>query len=227
MNKRSFIPFYFEADGVPTGGAADGTPTPGQAPGAGAGGNQPATPPPQAGEGETDLVKQLRSEAAAHRVESKANKKALDEALAKLKQFEDSGKSEAEKTAAELNELRNYKTTGESRYNDLLMKEAVTRLSLPNKLNIVDPEAALALVDRSGILKDGEVDMEVLSARLNTLLEARPYLKANARPQPPNLPPTNGGRGNGAQLTREMLKSMSPDEINKRWDEVQLLLKTN
>lgn len=224
--KYKFIPFYFEADGVPSGGAADGLPAGGQAPPAG-GGTTPPPPTPQAGEGESELAKQLRAEAAAHRVEAKNNKKALDEALARIKQFEDAGKSESEKTAAELNELRNYRTTNESRYSELQMREAVTRLSLPSKLNIVDPEAAFALVDRSGILKDGEVDMEVLSARLNTLLEQRPYLKAGTKPTPPNIPPTNGGRGNGAQLTKEMLKSMSPAEINARWDEVQLLLKTS
>jgi hypothetical protein len=60
-----------------------------------------------------------------------------------------------------------------------------------------------------------------IDASLKAALEKWPHLKP--APQAPVVPPTNPGR-QGKALTMEDVKNMSPDEINRRWDEVQGVL---
>lgn len=88
-----------------------------------------------------------------------------------------------------------------------------------------DPEAAVQLLGdlTEYVTDDGEVDTDAMSKALDELVEAKPYLKADAATAPV------GGADQGrrtppgpTQLTREDLRGMSPDQIEKARTEGRL-----
>ncbi|MDX3550976.1 hypothetical protein PV729_04185 [Streptomyces europaeiscabiei] len=81
-----------------------------------------------------------------------------------------------------------------------------------------DPADALAFLDLTTfeVSEDGEVDGTKLSAAIEDLLTRKPHLAA--KPQPRFQGSGDGGaarNGGGSQLTREELKGMSPDAIQR------------
>jgi ATP-dependent 26S proteasome regulatory subunit len=97
-------------------------------------------------------------------------------------------------------------------------KQEATLLKRQNALagKVVDVDAATKLLSDEFVV-NGEVQLEPFLAKY-------PFLKAQATP-PVN--PTPGGRGAmpANALTREQVSKMTPDEINKRWAEVQAVMK--
>jgi len=96
------------------------------------------------------------------------------------------------------------------------------------QVGIVDPEAAVALLNKSAIEWDGN-EPKNISALLTALLETKPYLKAQTSTPlvPPVVGPTNPaspGRPPEA-LTLADVRRMKAFEINAQWDAVQAALK--
>lgn len=83
----------------------------------------------------------------------------------------------------------------------------------------VDPDAVAALLDRDGLKVGADGRVDGLDDAIKTLLEAKPYLTGSSEPGPTPTP-TPGGADGGprgtpapGQLTRDDLKSMTPDQI--------------
>jgi hypothetical protein len=181
---------------VPAAPAAPATPAPAQAAGDPAQPATPATPAaPQAGTQVTDvaalqkLLNAANAEAAANRT--------------KLKLIEDKDKTEAQKLKESNDTL--------AAQNRLFQVQLTAQ-----KLGIVDPEAAAALLPAS-------TPADQIEAQLTLMLAARPWLKGQATL--PNSPPGNPPK-TASGLTVEQIKLMSPDEINARWAEVQQVMST-
>jgi len=80
---------------------------------------------------------------------------------------------------------------------------------------VVDPEAALRLLDRS-TLELGEDGVPTNTAEaVDALLEARPFLVGSAGGSARGNADQGARQGGVKQLSREALASMSPDEINQ------------
>ncbi len=183
---------------TPTPAAPPAAPAPAQAAGDPA---PPATPTPapaapQAGTQVTDveqlqkLLNAANAEAAKHRT--------------KLKEIDDAGKSEAQKLK-EANEALTAQTR--------LLQVQLTA----QKLGIVDPEAAAALLPAN-------TPSDQIETQLALMLAARPWLKGTAAPV--NTPGVNPPKTPGSGLTIEQIRLMSADEINSRWAEVEAVMKT-
>jgi hypothetical protein len=132
-----------------------------------------------------------------------ANAEAADK-RAKLKTIEDANKTEAQK----LKESHDLLTA----QNRLLSVQVTAQ-----KLGIVDPEAAAALLPAN-------TPADQIEAQLTLMLVQRPWLKGQA--VLPNTPPGNPPKTPGSGLTMEQIKTMSTDEINARWAEVEAVMKT-
>jgi hypothetical protein len=68
------------------------------------------------------------------------------------------------------------------------------------KLNIVDADAALALLNRDGIEHSDDGTVTGVTEALTALAEAKPYL-IESKPVNPRLDANNGGRSDAAELT--------------------------
>jgi hypothetical protein len=134
------------------------------------------------------LLNAARAEAADHRT--------------KLKVIEDAGKTEAQK----------LKESNET----LIAQNRLYQVQLTaQKLGIVDPEAAAALLPAN-------TPADQIENQLTLMLAARPWLKGTAA-APVNTPPGNPPK-QGSGLTMDQIKTMSTDEINARWAEVAPVL---
>lgn len=190
-----------------------GTPPAGNPPTPPAGGGTPPAPPPT---NDPQDVKSLpewaqkaladtRKEAADHRVRAKDR----DELAAKLKEREDAELSESDKAKKRVTELEAQLQTADGQRKQLALEREIEREA--RKLNIVDEEAALALLDKSRLEFEGDKPKNV-SALLADLVKSKPYLVQGAY-TPPNS--TNGSTGGGGAgtLSLETIRKMSPQEI--------------
>lgn len=199
----------------------------GQAPGAGqpqagtgtqpqAGGDNPTT----GGLSQAELTAELartRREAAAHRAENTALKKAQADAdAAKLSELD-----QAKKRASDL-ETENARIKGEAQAS--LTTAKIERIAA--QLGIVDPEVAAALIKPDDIERDAAGNPTNLDALLKALAKAKPYLVAQQQQGAvPGAAPMNPATGRGTPaLTKADVERMTAAQINARWDEVQKVL---
>lgn len=135
----------------------------------------------------------------------------LKEKASKFDEFQKEQMSELEKATERAEGLERDLAAAEAAKQDSLLRAAV--ISEAAKRNVIDPDAALALVDRS-LLEYGEDGSPTnIADAMESLLEAKPYLVGGG--------PTRGSADLGArgskspELTRDDLKKMSPAEIVK------------
>lgn len=188
--------------------------------GQGAGGETPAT-------SETDklpptveaLIKKLRKESA-------DNDKAAKAALAKVKQFEDAQLSESERTQRALQEAQTQVSALQERVRMATLQAEATKAAA--SLNLVDVEAALALLPTVGTIEYDDNDVPTnVGELLATLAERKPFLVKTAEPPKPAQTgsATNpASNRNGGELTIDQIKKMSPQEVAARLPEVQAVL---
>jgi hypothetical protein len=140
---------------------------------------QAAAPTSQAEAGDekpsTDEAKQARAEAAKYR-------RQLRELEAKLKAKEDADLSEAERQARELTALKEAVAAKDEQTRTLALEAAIAVRA--SRMGIVDPDAAMRLLDRGHIefTEDGRPDGASVEGALKDLLKAKPYLRASAPP---------------------------------------------
>lgn len=169
-------------------------------------GQAPTTPEGQAPEGATEgkpsesmsseEAQKLRREAAERRVQLRQAEKERDEFRARLAKLEEAGKTEEQRREEAAKTAEQRAQQAEQRAQEAVLRAEVALRA--SKLEIVDPDAALRLMDHSVIAfgTDGSIDPESLDAALNKLLDERPYLKAQpARPGAGTTP--NPGKGDG------------------------------
>lgn len=134
---------------------------------------------------------------------SKANREAQN-LRKRLKEFEDAEQarndaalSDTERLQKQLAEATDKASKAQESAQAAALRAAVAVEA--GKLNIVDPDAALALMDRSGIEHTDNGAVTGVTTALEALALAKPYLVAT--PGNPRLDANNGGRGNTPALT--------------------------
>jgi len=163
--------------------------------GAGGGGGDPGGDGSQAGKTyDETYVKQLRQEAAAHRVKASDLQKQIDELPGQItsKLFKALG-MEADPNKAYEQQIQEAQTKAQAATelaNNKLVRGEVKFLSA--QLGVVDPDAAFALMDKSKIKVDDQGNVEGVKEALEALLKDKPYLKG----QGGNTPPVVGGGSN-------------------------------
>lgn len=175
-------------------GGSDGEPNSGT----GSGGTGEGAPP--AATDETARMKEHLSQADKKRAEAE---KARDDALARLKEFEDKDKTELQRTTERVAELEKQV---QQRDEDLASLRLENAFLTVNSVQWHDPKAALLLAQREGYLEDvvddkGKVDEVKLKTKLEKLGKDKAYLVKkddNGAPPPPpsGQPAGSGTKGN-------------------------------
>ena len=157
-------------------------------------------------------VKSLRQEAAKYR--------------AKVKELEDQQKAQEDAKLSEAEKLRKQQAEAQQRATEAeqRLRAAAARYEVmltATRLGCVDPEAAYRLIDQES-LEFGKDGSPINAERvLKDLLKARPYLAGKAQEPPKQGNAANPASGaHAGQLTRDDIRKMAPEEINRRWEEV-------
>jgi len=192
------------------------------------------TPPAEPATFSREYVESLRREAASHRQEKQQTAEELKTVQEQLKALQTAQLSDEEKREQELTDLRAKETTLTSdltvknnQVRDLETELYVVREATRPEYEIVDPDAAVRLMDLNQLERDDEGRPTNVGELLKKLVEDRPYLKGKAAAvPPPPVDPTNPTKPEtGAKYTKEKLRSMSPDEINADWAEISKQMK--
>lgn len=138
---------------------------------------------------------------------------AVKEKASKLDELEQANKSELEKAQARIIELEKKAADADTRAQEHLLRAKV--IAEAAKKDVVDPDAAFALLDRSTLEIGNDGAPTNIAEAMEQLLEARPYLVA------PSGGTTRGSADQGArtapqragQLTRADLQNMTDQEI--------------
>jgi hypothetical protein len=164
-------------------------------------------------EGKDPRVKELSDEAARRRVENKALKTQLEEALQQLKGIEDKDKSEVEKATARVAELEAKQAEMETQ----LQQERIQRAFLAsNKYTWHNAERALSLVDLSEVTIDDDGKVTGLDKALEKLAKSDPYLikatdEGGSAPKGASgAPAGSGSKGEKGAADREKLMAKYP-----------------
>lgn len=190
--------------------AGDPAAVPPAEPGAGAPPAPPApaaaTPPP----GDEPLGEPGKRALEAERAARKVAEQQAKDLQAQIDEIRKAQMTDAEKAVAEA-EARG-RTAAEAEW---LERHAKDQIALAAAGKLADPMDATAFIPISDVLAaDGKrVDHDRLNTALDGLLKAKPHL-AGARPVgfgPADL----GGQPGPTQLTREQLKTMTPEQITE------------
>lgn len=180
---------------TPNGQAPDGTQTP----------NQPGSDlSPDAAQ---KLIAELRSENAKRRVELKE----LDDLRKFRDEVEASKLTEQQKAAAEVDALKKQHAASIEALRTAKLETAIAVQA--GALKLADADTALRLVDRSTITfaDDGTPDPATVTAALEALVTAKPFLRAT--PTPPSAgSPANPAKPEGA-MTIEQVRALTPEQI--------------
>jgi hypothetical protein len=145
----------------------------------------------------------------------KAQYAGFDELKAKADKFdelEQASKTDLEKANARVAQLEREAADQAQALQDSRLRSAVTAEAA--KRNVVDPDAALALIDRAELTFGDDGAPTNIADAMESLLQARPYLVGGGRPA---SSADLGARGSGGdasrQLGRDDLKTMTPAQI--------------
>lgn len=198
-------------DGEPTGA------TPPDAP-------APDDDPPDAGaDALGDAGKQALDRMKAARNDERAKRQAAERELAELRaKAADQGKTPDQ--AAIDAARRDGEAAALAKANERIIR-AELRAAAAGKLQ--DPGDALRFVELSAfeVGADGSVDVDALADAISDLVKTKPYLAAGAKQEPQSRGSADGGPRNAPgprQLTRDDIRGMSPDAIEKARTEGQL-----
>ena len=131
--------------------------------------------------------------------------------------------TEAERLKAEKEEAEKEAQDAMRKANERLMRAEVKQLCVD--LNIVDSDAAYALMDRENVEVKEDGSIAGVKEALEKLVDAKPWMKGTQKK------PGVGGDSNPGDdkattvYTREKLAKMSTEEINEHWDKIQSQLR--
>lgn len=180
---------------------------------------EPAAPEPEpkdeplgdGGKKALEAERQARKEA-----EKKA--KRADELEAELAKFREDAMSDQEK-AIEQARKEAADAAREEVMSELRQDRLLTRVEAAATGKFADPKDAAAFLDLTDLDPD---DPEAITAEVDRVLEAKPYLKASATQAPGDIDQGPRGDSGPLQLTREDLKTMTPQEIVQAENEGRL-----
>jgi hypothetical protein len=152
-----------------------------------------------------EYVEKLRRENAAYRTKAKQAAEAAEKA-----------RIEAERSKLdELERLKAEKADAERAAEEARAEARRTRHLVALADKVVDPEDALAIAERAGLVTDDGIDVDAL-------LEAKPYLR---KPTGGAVDIPGARTSKKPTLTPEDVKKMTPDEVNANWPAVQTALR--
>ncbi|MBX6360105.1 MAG: hypothetical protein IRZ03_08500 [Acidobacterium ailaaui] len=156
----------------------------------------------------------------AMKAERKELKRQLRELREALEAAQRSAQKEGEPTAEDIR--REAEKAAAEKANARIVRSEV-RAAATGKL--ADPNDALTFLDLTqfDVDEDGNVDADEIAEAIDELLKKKPYLAATVKRFQGTA--DQGAISNGtrpAQLTREQLKGMSPEQINKARKEGRL-----
>jgi hypothetical protein len=190
---------------------------------------EPPKPDPESEGQQTfdrQYVQTLRGEAADWRTKFRDEAKQREEMAERLKALEDAGKSDIEKLTSRA-EVAEAAAEAATKRAQAVATSASVKIQAVD-LKIIDPEVATTLVLPKLEYNDAGEPINVRTA-LEELVVEKPYLVGTGEPPKVTAPDpgsTSTGRNGQKPLTLEQVKRMKPEEINRRWDEVQVLLKS-
>lgn len=137
---------------------------------------------------------------------------------ARLDELEAAQKSELEKTQDKLAALERERDDARLAAQETALRSSI--IAEAAKKNVVDPDAVLALVDRSSLEFDSDGSPKNVESVVSALLDAKPYLTGKNGGGSAD----QGGRGTPRvqQVTREELRSMTDAEFLKAKSEGRL-----
>lgn len=139
----------------------------------------------------------------------------------RLDEIEAESQTELEQANARIAELERQAADATTTAQETRLRAAVVAEAAKQKA--VDPADVFALLDRAEIEFDDDGNPKNLEAVVSSLLEAKPHLAASnggVRPAGPDLGARGGG--DGEQISREALKSMSPEAVREALKEGKL-----
>ena len=157
--------------------------------------------------------------------ENASLRKRLREVESVLKEKEEAELSEQERQARRLAEMEEKFGAAEQKLRESSLNLAVS--SVASRLNVVDPEAAVKLIDTSALEYDPDKNRwDGIEEAMTDLIEDRPWLvKQEQKPAAPKeTSPANPARRR-TRLTREAMSKMTQAEIDALpWEDVQAAL---
>jgi hypothetical protein len=154
-----------------------------------------------------DRVARVKTAAPADYEDLKAKASRFDE-------LEAANATELEKAQKRAIELEQQAKDSTARAQEALLRSAVVAEAA--RKNVVDPDAAVALLDRSTLELDADGSPTNIAEAMDSLLKAKPYLTGGATRGSADL----GARGRATdQISRDELKKMSPEQIVKAQNE--------
>lgn len=199
-----FQPFL-SADGGGGGGGNDG----GGNDGGGDGG-------PDAGGGDKKFSQAELDQVIAKRLERE--RKAWQQQLEEEKRK--AAMTEAEKLRTEKEEADKRAQAALQTANERIMR---TEIRAAAQAAGIDPDVAAALI-KDGVEVNERGEVTGVKEAVAKLLADKPHLKTGGAPADKSGGDFGKGGGGNVTLTLDQVAQMSPDEINRRWDEVSKLL---
>lgn len=136
-----------------------------------------------------------------------------DDLKTKASQFDelqDAQKSELERERERAAQAESARAEAEKRARDALTRSAILAAAAGK---VVDPDAAVRLIDVDALVFDDAGLPTNAGDLVAQLVESKPYLAAEPKVPAAEKPADQGGHGSNGAITREDLKSMSPEEI--------------
>jgi hypothetical protein len=138
---------------------------------------------------------------------------------AKFDEFEQAQKTELERAQervakAEQDAIAAQQAAQESMFRAAVVAEGAKR-------NVVDPDAAVALIDRAAITFGDDGTPTGVEGAFDSLLTQRPWLTGQ-RPSVPSADQGARGGANADQLSREALEQMTPEQTVEAYRKGQL-----
>lgn len=154
-----------------------------------------------------DALKKTRAEAAAHRTENNTLK-------AKMTEYERAQLTKEEQLTAKVADLEREKAELTRQHQERTIHYEVQ--SHAAKLGIVDPEAAVKLLDWSQLEYDDDGMPKNAQKLLQELVKAKPYLASAYSGSPANPPRSNPNQ----TFTNSQIARMSPEDYAKNKAEI-------
>lgn len=213
----------FDADGGNSGGGGDPAGT-GDGAGAGGGDKGSDTTAKTFTQAQLDEMFTERVERASRSAISNLLKKlglesveALSTLVTTAKEQREAELSETQKLQAKVAELEKLAETQKRERQETMTRFMVEAAA--GKLGVVDTEAAFKLLEPEALTYNEAGEPTNVEQVVKDLIARKPFLAAAGSTSAANPP-----SGRATALTLDEIKRMSPDEINRRWDEVQVIL---
>lgn len=159
---------------------------------------------------QADVDRIVKERLARVKADPPADYEELKTKASKLDDLEAANKTELEKAQERMAKAERAAADAAERAQEHLLRAAVVAEAA--RKNVIDPEAAMALIDRATLEFDKEGAPTNIADAMDLLLKAKPYLVGGGKGSADQGARSTSGVG---QLSSESLKTMTPEQIVK------------